>query len=113
MNSEEQKKGAEECMESQKMIMIEAMNLNDVLKNWIYESHESTTLANELTYIWNTMEASGMAKTSDKYNQLENVVLNFTNEYYKGSGDYEIAFLPKEILLTVWEFFGLDPYANH
>ena len=91
----------------------EGMNLNDVLKNWIYESHESAKLANNLTYMWNTMEASGMATIKDKYNELEKIVLNFTNEYYKGSGDYEIALLPKEILLTVWEYFGLDPYAKH
>jgi|14_taG_2_1085336.scaffolds.fasta_scaffold06990_2 hypothetical protein len=91
----------------------EALNLNDVLKPWIYENHESAKLANELTYMWNTMEASGMATISDKYNELEKIVLSFTNEYYKGSGAYEIALLPKEILLTVWEHFGLDPYAKH
>jgi hypothetical protein len=89
------------------------MKLNNLLKPWIYENAERAVFAAELDYMWNTMEASGEATISDKYNNIEKIVMSFTKEYYEHSGAYEVSLLPAEILLTVWEHFGLDPYQKH
>jgi hypothetical protein len=89
------------------------MDINDVLKPWIMENEKRSRLAEDLLYTWNTMDASDTATIADKYAYIENIVLSFTEDYYSKSGAAEQNFLPKEILLTMWEHFGLDPYAQH
>jgi len=89
------------------------MELTRTLKHWIPEKELREKLTADLDYIWNTMEASGMATIYDKFNELEKIVFEFTDEYYKNNGSRAQQMLPGEIVLTVWKYFGLDPYAKH
>jgi hypothetical protein len=78
------------------------------LKPWIEDQAKRVELVHELDYMWNTMEASGMATINQMLEELATIVYAFSKDYYKG--DSKESFFAAEMYQEVIIHYGLDPY---